>query len=190
MVVRIRGLQAAPQLNGMQAVCRGFDDERGRWHVQLENGEFKALKPDNLLPVIEVPAPDVVLDQGAIVHVPLGRVALLSKLEDDVRENLQSDLRCLGSKTGVEAELDCPEGWPQFSAVLKGEPEKVREARPELGEILSYYGFGQPAGKKPDADNAGAAEAAKEEEEAEKLEVEGMEIKSMPKRERKKQWHR
>ncbi|CAK0795307.1 unnamed protein product, partial [Prorocentrum cordatum] len=75
MVVRVRGLQAAAHLNDMQGMCMGFDEEKGRWHVQLENGDLKALKPDNFVPVMGSGGPDLTLEGGRVVHVPVGSVA-------------------------------------------------------------------------------------------------------------------
>jgi len=50
--VRIHGLKAAPQLNDMMAVVDHLNAENGRWHVRMVSGEVKALKPDNLSPVV------------------------------------------------------------------------------------------------------------------------------------------
>ena len=39
----------ATHLNGLLGVCKGYDAERGRWEVILENGDSKAVKNDNVL---------------------------------------------------------------------------------------------------------------------------------------------
>ncbi|CAK0795306.1 unnamed protein product, partial [Prorocentrum cordatum] len=109
MVVRVRGLQAAAHLNDMQGMCMGFDEEKGRWHVQLENGDLKALKPDNFVPVMGSGGPDLTLEGGRVVHVPVGSVAHLSSTENEdgelLREVLVRDLEHFCEHTGVSAEL-------------------------------------------------------------------------------------
>eukprot|EP00435_Cladocopium_sp_Y103_P051604 s472_g16.t1 len=48
MVVRLRGLLAAQQLNGMLGVLESWDAASGRWKVKLTAGEVKSVKPENL----------------------------------------------------------------------------------------------------------------------------------------------
>jgi len=48
MVVRLRGLLAAQQLNGMLGVLESWDAASGRWKVKLMAGEVKSVKPENL----------------------------------------------------------------------------------------------------------------------------------------------
>ena len=57
MALQLRGLKAAPNLNGAQGVCQRFSEEQGRWIIQLENGEEKAVKLDNLILVRKTSAP-------------------------------------------------------------------------------------------------------------------------------------
>jgi len=47
--VKIHDLKSATQLNGLPGTLRKFSDETGRWQVELDNGEVKALKPENLV---------------------------------------------------------------------------------------------------------------------------------------------
>ena len=51
--VRMRGLQAKPELNGQRGVVTGFDASSGRCSVQLEDGRgpYK-IKPENLEEVV------------------------------------------------------------------------------------------------------------------------------------------
>jgi len=44
--IRVQGLQNARELNGMQGTCQHF--EQGRWRVQLQDGNVKNVKPENL----------------------------------------------------------------------------------------------------------------------------------------------
>jgi len=46
--VRIHGLKRATDLNGLEGSCAEFLPDSGRWRVQLQNGEFKDVKPANL----------------------------------------------------------------------------------------------------------------------------------------------
>merc|ERR1712118_193192 len=46
--VKIHGLQNAAHLNGQSAILESFIDSSHRWRVQLEDGEKKDLKPQNL----------------------------------------------------------------------------------------------------------------------------------------------
>jgi len=55
-IVRLQGLQAAPQLNGARVKCERFDQSKGRWLVTVITDEAvvkpieKWIKPDNMLP--------------------------------------------------------------------------------------------------------------------------------------------
>lgn len=58
--VMISGLQARPELNGLVGKLTAFDEERGRWQVELEKGGGRKLfKAANLQPA---PADDEALD--------------------------------------------------------------------------------------------------------------------------------
>lgn len=46
--VRLRGLQACPELNGELGIALWFAEASGRWLVRLRNGDGKKLKPSNL----------------------------------------------------------------------------------------------------------------------------------------------
>lgn len=46
--VRVDGLVGAAHLNGLAGVLQHFDDKTLRWHVELPNGETKAMKSENL----------------------------------------------------------------------------------------------------------------------------------------------
>lgn len=48
--VKVHSLKGAMHLNGQKGICKRWDSEKGRWFVQLESGEEKLLKPENLLP--------------------------------------------------------------------------------------------------------------------------------------------
>mmetsp|Transcript_38593 Transcript_38593/g.99952 ORF Transcript_38593/g.99952 Transcript_38593/m.99952 type:complete len:467 (+) Transcript_38593:90-1490(+) len=47
-IVRLVGLQAAPELNGEVGVALRFEPSNGRWLVRLRSGDGKKLKPANL----------------------------------------------------------------------------------------------------------------------------------------------
>eukprot|EP00053_Salpingoeca_punica_P011950 m.106655 g.106655 ORF g.106655 m.106655 type:complete len:183 (-) comp15818_c7_seq1:372-920(-) len=46
--VTVDGLSSRPELNGQEATITGFDGGRGRYVVELLNGESLSLKPENL----------------------------------------------------------------------------------------------------------------------------------------------
>ncbi|CAE7939610.1 unnamed protein product [Symbiodinium necroappetens] len=47
--VRVKGLQARPELNGLEGVLTFFDDQKSRWQVELKNGGgAKLFKAANL----------------------------------------------------------------------------------------------------------------------------------------------
>lgn len=48
-IVLVDGLVNAQHLNGLEAVLSHFDSEKGRWYVNLQGGETKAMKPENLI---------------------------------------------------------------------------------------------------------------------------------------------
>jgi len=55
--VKLHSLQSAVHLNGMLGVCGQLDPDSLRWEVQLETGEKKSLKSDNLKPQDSYTAP-------------------------------------------------------------------------------------------------------------------------------------
>jgi len=56
--VKIQGIKAKPELNGLMGTLIAFDAEKGRWQVQLPDGEKKLFKEDNLLHVPKAPPPE------------------------------------------------------------------------------------------------------------------------------------
>jgi len=48
VVVVVHGLTGATELNGQRGVCEHWDEDAGRWSVQLHSGGLKAVKPVNL----------------------------------------------------------------------------------------------------------------------------------------------
>jgi len=48
-VIRIKGLTGATELNGRKGRCISFDQENGRWKIDLGNG-YKNIKIENLVP--------------------------------------------------------------------------------------------------------------------------------------------
>eukprot|EP00435_Cladocopium_sp_Y103_P045136 s2282_g12.t2 len=53
MTVRVKGLQARPELNGLEGVLTFREEEKGRWKVELKNGGgAKLFKDANLEPYI------------------------------------------------------------------------------------------------------------------------------------------
>jgi len=49
-LVRVKGLQSQPELNGVQGVIAGWDEPEGRWKLRLADGSGKMLKPANIEP--------------------------------------------------------------------------------------------------------------------------------------------
>ena len=47
--VTVQGLNSKPELNGKSGTALSFDDGKGRYTVQLDNGSTMALKPANLV---------------------------------------------------------------------------------------------------------------------------------------------
>eukprot|EP00435_Cladocopium_sp_Y103_P057177 s2238_g19.t1 len=178
--IRLRGLQAT-HLNGLLGVCKGFDEERGRWEVILENGDSKAVKNDNVLQVLD-PGTDIIMEGGSVLHVTIGRVSVLNQMEQEDKELLHKEVDQFSMTHEVRTELNCPDGWPQFSIVLSGDSSSVATARKALPAMLKPFGLEIPGPKvKGDAE---VEAAAKLEEEAETVEVEGLVMKSMERRER------
>lgn len=48
VVVVVHGLTGATELNGQRGVCECWDENAGRWSVQLHSGGLKAVRPGNL----------------------------------------------------------------------------------------------------------------------------------------------
>ena len=46
--VLVHGLVAKPELNNMTGTAAGWDSERGRYSVRLQDGSLLSLKPTNL----------------------------------------------------------------------------------------------------------------------------------------------
>jgi len=58
LTVLLEGLVGAAHLNGLTGVLGRFDEENCRWHVDLHNGEIKAVRPENLMATMAAaPAP-------------------------------------------------------------------------------------------------------------------------------------
>ncbi|CAK9070365.1 unnamed protein product [Durusdinium trenchii] len=168
----------------MVKVCKGFDEDKGRWEVVLENGEAKAVKNDNVLQVLE-PGTDILMQNGSVLHVTIGRVSVLNQMEQEDRETwelLQKEVDQFSMTHEVRTELNCPDGWPQFSIVLTGDPSSVMGARKALPEMLKPFGLEIP-GPKVKGDTEPEANKV-EAEAAETVEVEGLVMKSMERRER------
>uniref|UniRef100_A0A7S3SQP7 Uncharacterized protein n=1 Tax=Strombidinopsis acuminata TaxID=141414 RepID=A0A7S3SQP7_9SPIT len=106
-------------------------------------------------------------------------------MEEEDREYLDSDLAEFAEKFDVRAEINIPDGWPQFSVVLRGVPEQVQAALEELGQLFGYYKFVFTTGAKKGT-AAGASSAAAAEEEDEEIEVEGMTVQSKERKERRR----
>jgi hypothetical protein len=49
--VRVVGLKAKPELNGMDGTLVAFDESKGRWATRLSSGKMLEVKPDNLEPI-------------------------------------------------------------------------------------------------------------------------------------------
>lgn len=68
--VKIQGIKAKPELNGLKGTLIAFDAEKGRWQVQLPDGPPKLFKEDNLIFVPKAPPPE------EIKRKPLPKTAL------------------------------------------------------------------------------------------------------------------
>jgi len=84
--VRLHGLKNAPELNGLHGTCLSF--ENGRWRVQLQNGDVKDVKPENLR-----------LINTYSVNIP-------SSFGSDVKVTLNADGQLQGSRLPFEAVFD------------------------------------------------------------------------------------
>jgi len=47
MEIHVHGLVSAAHLNGMPGICERWDEETGRWIVQMQDGVFRKLRPVN-----------------------------------------------------------------------------------------------------------------------------------------------
>mmetsp|Transcript_66668 Transcript_66668/g.191609 ORF Transcript_66668/g.191609 Transcript_66668/m.191609 type:complete len:204 (+) Transcript_66668:46-657(+) len=183
---QIRGLKGAAELNDQLALCKGFVEDTGRWLVELETGEEKAVKNDNLLTTLD-PGATLLLERGCVAHVTVGRTAVWNSMEEENRESLHADLATFGGKFEVRTELNVVEGWPQFSVVLRGHPDQISAALEELGALFGYYQMPFKSSRSRGSSGGQAADAleAEAQEEPELVEVEGMTVSSMEKRERR-----
>jgi len=50
IAVAIHGLKGAPELNGKEGKIKEWDEDKGRWVVQLPGGQLKNVKAENLQP--------------------------------------------------------------------------------------------------------------------------------------------
>ena len=48
--MRLTGLTACPDLNGIRGIVIGFDRDKDRWRVDVGNGPLQLLKGENLRP--------------------------------------------------------------------------------------------------------------------------------------------
>jgi len=105
---------------------------------------------------------DEVLEHGSVVRVPLRNTAGAA-LAPETRESLAQDLATFSERAAVRAELN------DLCIVLCGEPEDLRHARAELGDLIGFYGLGPAASQEP----------------MEIVEVEGLVMQSLPARNRR-----
>eukprot|EP00930_Biecheleria_cincta_P078841 TRINITY_DN66440_c0_g1_i1.p1 TRINITY_DN66440_c0_g1~~TRINITY_DN66440_c0_g1_i1.p1 ORF type:complete len:213 (+),score=45.82 TRINITY_DN66440_c0_g1_i1:40-639(+) len=187
--VRLRGLQSAAHLNGALGLSKGYNEEKGRWLVQLANGEEKAVKFDNVLQTLE---PGTCIyppsEGGRALHVTIGLVTVIKNMDEPTRKKFDEDLETLNQLHKVYHEINQPEGWPQFSIIIWGDKANTEAARKDLPKYLKDYGIkmsdlaaGAGAGKRTAGDSeAGEAEKPP----AEQLEVDGLVVNSLGKRER------
>eukprot|EP00927_Polykrikos_kofoidii_P077140 TRINITY_DN74115_c0_g1_i1.p1 TRINITY_DN74115_c0_g1~~TRINITY_DN74115_c0_g1_i1.p1 ORF type:complete len:214 (-),score=38.39 TRINITY_DN74115_c0_g1_i1:264-860(-) len=186
-VVRIRGLQSAAHLNGTLALCKGFNEENGRWLLELASGEEKAIKNDNILSTVE-PGSTLMLERGCVAHVTIGQISALDSMEVETRESLDHDFGDFCEKHGVRAEFNTVDGWPQLSVLVRGVPDEVQAALPKLERLMEYYGIkfkctGDGVGYR---DSRSGTAADVESDPPETLEVDGMNIESKGRRARAK----
>eukprot|EP00928_Gymnodinium_smaydae_P084477 TRINITY_DN6774_c0_g3_i1.p1 TRINITY_DN6774_c0_g3~~TRINITY_DN6774_c0_g3_i1.p1 ORF type:complete len:489 (-),score=65.82 TRINITY_DN6774_c0_g3_i1:493-1959(-) len=62
--VSLKGL-AAVALNGLHGVCGSWNDKKQRWNVQLDSGEIKSVKPENLQIEVALEAPPSEVEHSA-----------------------------------------------------------------------------------------------------------------------------
>ena len=173
-------------MNGLLGLNKGFDEERSRWIIELEGGEEKAIKNDNILQTLE-PGATLLLERGCVAHVTVGRDARLDEMESDVRESLDEDIAAFAEQTGVRAELNRVEGWPQFSIVMRGHPHEVQNALIEVEKLFDHYGMGfRCLGNGVGRHGPVERTDGNEEEPPEVVEVEGLTIESKGRRARAK----
>merc|ERR1719217_1932533 len=51
--VRVVGLKARPELNGLEGTVNEWDETQGRWKVRMDDGAGKMYKPENMEVVAE-----------------------------------------------------------------------------------------------------------------------------------------
>jgi len=96
---QIHSMKGAVHLNGQLVSCKQFDPEKGRWTVQLQGGEEKSVKAENL---------KVVEDSGADL-APGDLVQALPNVES---------ASCYGpGDLGTVQQLDMSEGEPRVHVV-------------------------------------------------------------------------
>eukprot|EP00928_Gymnodinium_smaydae_P072980 TRINITY_DN56257_c0_g1_i1.p1 TRINITY_DN56257_c0_g1~~TRINITY_DN56257_c0_g1_i1.p1 ORF type:complete len:204 (+),score=51.82 TRINITY_DN56257_c0_g1_i1:161-772(+) len=190
--VRLRGLQGAAHLNGLLALCKGFDEQKGRWLVELEGGDEKAVKNDNILTTVE-PGSTLLLERGCVAHVTVSRASWLAEMEEEARESLEGDFAAFSERMDVRAEWNTVDGWPQLSVVLRGVPDAVQLALPELEALLRHYGqaisisgVGVTARRASPAGAADASATAAAGEAPDTVEVDGLVVESKERRPRAK----
>lgn len=81
--VRISGLQAKPELNGLLATAGDYDATKGRYAVRLRNGTRVALKPANLVEASEEEVA-AAAPAGTTVGAPL--TPLQQAIQDEIRK--------------------------------------------------------------------------------------------------------
>merc|ERR1719223_2274237 len=113
--VRVVGIVARPEMNGMEGVVAAWDDAQSRWRVRMSDGSGKLLKPTNL-EVLNVAA-----DEHELASVPANastpqaidsQTALHDALAPGQRVEIVGLQSCpeLNGAMGVVVELDAGQG--------------------------------------------------------------------------------
>merc|ERR1712150_316215 len=166
----------------------GFDEDKGRWLLELESGEEKAVKNDNILNMIE-PGTTLLLERGCVAHITVRNATELNSMEYDQRQELDEDLARFAQQHDLRTELNVVDGFSQFSVVLRGHPDELQGALPALEDVFGRHGMGFKC-KGPGLKAYAAAKEAERTEEAatpaETIDVEGMTMESKERRPRAK----
>jgi len=102
--VQLHGLVGAAGLNGMAGLLRSFDAEVGRWHVELANGETKAVRPENVKAASTAGAspaqPSSPKAQPGAPAVPAGTPAAAARRAAAAREAARQSQQARGAGRG------------------------------------------------------------------------------------------
>lgn len=108
--VRLQGLEAKPQLNGLEGVCKAEAAGTGRWNIALDSGREVAVRTCNLVPLVGLQS-SVAGKAAPIGALPFCQKGCGRRTHFAVKPSgFAHETCCKGCSEGKAHEVQCQEG--------------------------------------------------------------------------------